>query len=291
MATNQYLPFATAGGANVLTPADYQALAARLSGFSAGVASSQQLNSVWRQSSVVAAMIAQFIADELNVNVLDDGNVANLEAIFIAALRTLSFRNRQVFSSSGTFVVPANIFSFKVRLWGAGGGGGGGNSTNISNSGAGGGAGAYGEKTYSGVTPGTSYAVVIGAGGIAGSSGGGTGGNGGQSSFNGTDLICPGGIGGGGGSLATNARAAGPGGVPTGADFGLAGAPGGGFIFNTTNGGGYGGTAGVGGTGGPGAGGANGGDGALPGGAGSGGSALTNTIGGVGAAGYCIVEW
>ncbi|WYX60397.1 hypothetical protein WJ967_25940 [Achromobacter xylosoxidans] len=41
MAINQILPFGTVPGANVLDPADYQALAARLGGFSAGTAKSR----------------------------------------------------------------------------------------------------------------------------------------------------------------------------------------------------------------------------------------------------------
>lgn len=80
--TNQYLPFATGGGANVLTPSDYSGLAARLVGFSAGTALSQQLNSVWRQSSVAAAMIGQFINDVGGADALDDGNVENLLTSF-----------------------------------------------------------------------------------------------------------------------------------------------------------------------------------------------------------------
>lgn len=82
MTENQYLPFGTAGGANVLSPAEYLALAARLSGFAAGVAQSEELNTVWRQASVVAAMIGQFVADIGGFDALDDGSVANLLASF-----------------------------------------------------------------------------------------------------------------------------------------------------------------------------------------------------------------
>lgn len=89
MPTNQILPFATGSGANVLSPADYAALAAVASGFQSGVASSQQLNTVWRQSSFVAAMIAQFIADQAAVNVNDDGNVSALETNFETAITKL----------------------------------------------------------------------------------------------------------------------------------------------------------------------------------------------------------
>lgn len=78
--TNQILPFATGGGANVLTPAAYAALTPLLAqGFAAGIAPSQQLNTVWRQSSFVAAAVAQLIADSTGLNVADDGVIANFE--------------------------------------------------------------------------------------------------------------------------------------------------------------------------------------------------------------------
>lgn len=86
MAINQILPFGTVPGANVLAPADYQALAARLGGFSAGTAKSKELNTVWRQASFVAAMIGQYIADKAGQDVLDDGDLAALQARFVAAL-------------------------------------------------------------------------------------------------------------------------------------------------------------------------------------------------------------
>lgn len=86
MAINQILPFGTVSGANVLAPADYQALAARLAGFSAGTAKSKELNTVWRQASFVAAMIGQYVADKAGQDVLDNGDLAALQAKFVAAL-------------------------------------------------------------------------------------------------------------------------------------------------------------------------------------------------------------
>jgi len=87
MATNQILPFGMAGGANVLNYATYSALAARLSGFSAGTAHSEQLNTVWRQSSFVASMIGQYIVDQTGYDVLDDGDVSAFLKKFIRAVR------------------------------------------------------------------------------------------------------------------------------------------------------------------------------------------------------------
>lgn len=42
MAKNEFLPFGTAANANVLPNADYQALPARVAGFSGGVAKSEE---------------------------------------------------------------------------------------------------------------------------------------------------------------------------------------------------------------------------------------------------------
>lgn len=75
MPVNDYLAFAVGEDANVMDQEDYAALSALESGFQTGVASSQQLNKVWRQASVVAATVAQFICDNQSGDVLDDGDV------------------------------------------------------------------------------------------------------------------------------------------------------------------------------------------------------------------------
>lgn len=86
MAKNEILPFGIADGANVLPTEEYQKLTARNNGFSAGVARSQELNTVWRQASMIAHVVAQFIAETNNSDVLDDGNVDKLKAGLISAL-------------------------------------------------------------------------------------------------------------------------------------------------------------------------------------------------------------
>jgi hypothetical protein len=84
---NDFLPFGTSVGANVLDQASYAALPARTAGFSAGTAKSVELNKVWRQSAFIASVLAQFIADTTGQNVLDDGNAAALQAKLVTALR------------------------------------------------------------------------------------------------------------------------------------------------------------------------------------------------------------
>ncbi|WP_296223274.1 gp53-like domain-containing protein [Ralstonia sp. UBA689] len=77
---NDFLPFAGAAGANVITQAVYAALAAQQTGFQSGVANSAQLNKVWRQASIMAAVLGQFIADNSGQSAVDDGTTATLEA-------------------------------------------------------------------------------------------------------------------------------------------------------------------------------------------------------------------
>lgn len=87
MATNDFLPFAAAGGANVLSQSDWLALAARLSGYTAGVATSSQINKGLRQSAAMSAMLGQLISTYGLRDALDDGNSANLLAAFAGTMQ------------------------------------------------------------------------------------------------------------------------------------------------------------------------------------------------------------
>lgn len=86
MAKNEFLPFGTAANANVLPNANYLALPARSAGFSSGVAKSEQLNTVWRQASVMSSALGQFIADSTGKDVLDNGDVGELQTLLQEAL-------------------------------------------------------------------------------------------------------------------------------------------------------------------------------------------------------------
>lgn len=90
MGTNNFKAFAAAAGANVMTQADYEALAALLTGFVSGTAQSAQLNKVWRQSSIISAVLAQFIVDLTGQDAIDDGTTTNLLANLKAAVQAQS---------------------------------------------------------------------------------------------------------------------------------------------------------------------------------------------------------
>lgn len=90
---NEILPFGIGAGANVISYTDYEALPARSGGFVSGVARSEQLNTVWRQSSFVASVLAQFIASRSGQDVLDDGDTTKLLANLELAIKTYANSN------------------------------------------------------------------------------------------------------------------------------------------------------------------------------------------------------
>jgi hypothetical protein len=143
-------------------------------------------------------------------------------------LTAVTAQTIQTFNTSGSWVCPAGVTSVVAESWGGGGAGGG---TTVANGGGGGGGGGAYKKTTLAVTPGNTYAYVVGLGGGGGT---GAGANGGLSSFDGTN-IANGGSGGGGGAAGT-AGAGGTGGTFNGGN-GAAG-------VSSTNSGGGGGGAG-----------------------------------------------
>ncbi|MCJ1164981.1 phage tail protein [Escherichia coli] len=75
MAKNDFKAFATGKNANVMSQEEWEALPALLSGFTAGKASSAQVNKVIRQASFIAAALAQFVSDKTQRDVLDNGDL------------------------------------------------------------------------------------------------------------------------------------------------------------------------------------------------------------------------
>ncbi|MEE2979350.1 MAG: hypothetical protein VYB88_17950 [Pseudomonadota bacterium] len=98
--------------------------------------------------------------------------------------------NMSANTSSGSFVVPANVTKLKYRAVGAGGGGGA--SIAASSAAGGAGSGSYSEGILQ-VTPGQTISFTVGAGGAQGTSG--SGGLGGTTTITGTGISvsCPGG--------------------------------------------------------------------------------------------------
>lgn len=192
MPTNDFKAFATGNSANVISQADYLALAALVSGFSSGKASSAQVNKALRQATVMANVLAQFIADSANVDVLDNGNTA---AILSNLKNSMPGRllGVQVVTSSALITKSAGAKRWRIRALGAGAGSSAAPATaagqvSISN---GDGAGAYAEGIYD-VSALSSATVTIGSGGVGGTAISPNGGDGGTTSV-GTLISAPGG--------------------------------------------------------------------------------------------------
>lgn len=116
--SNDFLPFATGGGANVVTQSAYAALGAVSTGYQAGVAASAQLNKTWRQSSIMAAVLAQFIVDQSGQNAVDDGTTATLEANLITAIRN-AMKTGVILADTGTAnaYTAVNVPPLAIGTW------------------------------------------------------------------------------------------------------------------------------------------------------------------------------
>lgn len=183
----------------------------------------------------------------------------------------------QVFTSSGTFTVPAGVSEVEVEVWGGGGGSSASSGAGVYTNGGGG--GGYSRKIVAGLAPGGTVTVTIGAGGSATSSGV-TGGAGGTSSF-GSHCSATGGAG-----AATAVGYGALAGSGSGGDVNLSGGQGAGAIPGVNAGnGGDGAQGGAGGWGGQ----STSNPGMLPG--GGAGGAGAGSAGSPGAPGLVVVRW
>lgn len=86
--TNDFKGFALTA-TDTYTPAEWAALTALLAnGFSTGVASTKQVNTLMRQVSSMAAALGKIISDA-ELNAVDDGDVTTLASRIVGALQTL----------------------------------------------------------------------------------------------------------------------------------------------------------------------------------------------------------
>lgn len=87
MATNKLLPFANGENTNVITFSEWQALAARLTGFGSGLAVSKQFNRILAQGGAAGYVLGQFVVDYAGRDA--DINAEDLYQGFLAALQKL----------------------------------------------------------------------------------------------------------------------------------------------------------------------------------------------------------
>ena len=172
MATNNFKAFAIGGSANVTSQSDYEALAALLSGFQSGKASSAQINKALRQSTVMASVLAQFISDSAGVDVLDNGNTAAILANLKSAMTALTpgrLLNYQLFTSGGQYTPTPGMRFILAHMIGGGGASGGTPATSSTQTGgvAAGNSGAYAFIKAYAADIGTGKAITVGTGGAS----------------------------------------------------------------------------------------------------------------------------
>jgi len=72
---NQFLPFGVGPGDDATPQTEYLAATWRVEGWRSGILPHEQINKVLRQTSTIAAALAQVVADYTQQNVVDNGNV------------------------------------------------------------------------------------------------------------------------------------------------------------------------------------------------------------------------
>lgn len=82
---NEFLEFATAGGANVMSQVSWAALAERSSGFASGEADSLACNKAWRQAVWASVILGNIISAD-GQDALDNGDEADFKAKLLTAL-------------------------------------------------------------------------------------------------------------------------------------------------------------------------------------------------------------
>lgn len=174
MATNDFLPFATGGGANVESQGSYVVDGQRPIGNQPGIARSDFVNKTLRQAAWISSQLAQFLSDKTGDNVLDDGNATNAQNTLTKAFKKAP-TVQKFLTGSGTYTTPANVLYIRVRAVGAGGGGGGGGNNTGGPAGV---DGTAGTNTTFGTT-----LLVANGGGAGGGSNNGYGGAGGSASL------------------------------------------------------------------------------------------------------------
>lgn len=143
----------------------------------AGSQATPPVDSGWSGLAVITLTYGQSTITAANIVSLSS---APLIPFKLPALRPGFGSSVQTYSASALFVVPPQVTSVEVELWG----GGSGSFASIGSTPSGGGSGGgYARKRIAGLTPGQVIPVIVGAGGAGGTTAGGAAGAGGTSSF------------------------------------------------------------------------------------------------------------
>lgn len=117
---SDYLPVATAVGANVDSQVNFDGSSYQLNGFVNGVAQPYEANKIWRQASMVGAAVTNFISNILGIYIFDDGNEANLISELTQAIQQAAgSKNGELVTFASTVTLNATNFNaFELTLTG-----------------------------------------------------------------------------------------------------------------------------------------------------------------------------
>ena len=103
MATNDFIGFASAGSANIMSQADYAAAAEQTDGVQPGPASSKLANKVLRQGANMASAIGEIIKTQ-GYDALDNGDIATLSSTLLSAFSTIFLRSTEINTSNNGYI-------------------------------------------------------------------------------------------------------------------------------------------------------------------------------------------
>lgn len=116
MSEVDYVAWATGIGANVYSPAVYQALSVLSTGVEPGLADPQQANTTWRLASMTSAALANYISQQLGIAILDDGNLTNLIANLTSAISIgAQTKTGRIVTSSATLNMLATDYAIGLN--------------------------------------------------------------------------------------------------------------------------------------------------------------------------------
>ena len=119
MPVSDFLPFATALDANVESQSSFVSDPALGPGYSSGMVQSSRVNKLWRQSSFVSAAVARLVMQQLNQDVVDDGDLAGFTSDLTTAIGNIA---RNVGGGGGSGGIPespidGNIYGRGNLAW------------------------------------------------------------------------------------------------------------------------------------------------------------------------------
>ena len=115
MPTNDFIGFASAGSANIMSQANYAAAAEQTDGVQPGPASAALANKIWRQGANMASAIGEIIKAQ-GYDAFDNGDIAALSSALLSAFSTIFLRSTETNISNNGYIRFNNRLQI---IWGS----------------------------------------------------------------------------------------------------------------------------------------------------------------------------